>query len=462
MTKIQDLWRLTGAVILLSLLLNFQAGAASEGVAKVIVLRGEVKAKMPDGTIVDLSKDMWLQEGAVIQSASGSFCRLLFIDKSTMNLGPESQMVIDKFPEDAAGIITLMKGQVRSNVTKDYMNNKELDKSKLFIKTKTAAMGVRGTDFQVNYNPANENTSLITFKGAVAIAQFESPIGDRSFSQDALERTVSSRTAVIVRQGEFSGVTPQTNRATIPTKLNPIQLETLKKNNDGLQSKSSTSPEQKKEFRNPIPPGVDSKKFANNPSENMSKTISINISPEASKAVNEQVNDQRAAVTVTSSAAPPPEGFKDTSSGAYAPPAGSVLDLATVNIIPPPKGSVFDPISQTYVIPPELGRVNPYTGNYEAPTGMRLSDDGRLVNVELSDGRAPASDADSNTTSDKEMSITINDSLSAPDSALESDEIADLAEERLVENTREIEQELEQTIIENNRTKVFFDVTLTP
>lgn len=469
MTKTQNLWKLTSAALLLSFLLSFKmvAFAAEEGVAKVVVIRGEVKGKMPDGSIVDLAKDMWLKEGTVIQSASGSFCRLLFIDKSTMNLGPESQMVIDQFPENAAGIITLMKGQVRSNVTKDYMNNQETDKSKLFIKTKTAAMGVRGTDFQVNYNPANDNTALITFKGAVAIAQFEAVNGTGRFNQDFLERTVSSQVAVVVRQGEFSGVTPQTSRATIPTKLNPIQLETLKKNDSGIQAKAPPAPAARKEFRNPIPPGVDSKKFANNPTESMTKTITLNISPEASKALNEKVNSERAAVNVvTSTTAPPPEGFKDASTGAYAPPAGSVIDLATVNIIPPPKGSVFDPISQTYTIPPELGRVNPYTGSYEAPTGMTLTNEGTLVTTENSDGvnRTPASEGGTlATTTSGETNITLSESSTTmTDESANTDEIDRLAEETIVENTVAIEDELEQTIIENNRTNVTFDLTLTP
>lgn len=87
-----------------------------------------------------------------------------------MNLGPNSQMVINAFPKKEAGIITLVKGQIRSQVTKDYMEMEDKSKSKLYIKTKTAAMGIRGTDFQVNFNPQNQNTSLITFEGKVAMA----------------------------------------------------------------------------------------------------------------------------------------------------------------------------------------------------------------------------------------------------------------------------------------------------
>lgn len=444
--------------------------AKDEGVAQVIVIRGEVKAKLPSGEILDLKKDMWLKEGSVIQSGTGSFARLLFIDKSTMNLGPDSQMVIDQFPENAAGIITLMKGQVRSNVTKDYMNNTDTDKSKLFIKTKTAAMGVRGTDFQVNYNPANNNTALITFSGAVAMAQFDTAIGDRSFSRDMLEKTVSSERAVVVKQGEFSGVTPQTSRATIPTRLNPTQLETLKKNDGADVAKASPADSrERKEFRNPIPPGVDSKTFSNNPTESITKTIQTNLGSSVADTMVRNVANERAAIAVTSNnSAPPPEGFKDNATGAYAPPAGSVIDLATVNIIPIPKGSTFDTASGTFMIPPELGRVNPTTGQYEAPKGMILTNEGSLVKVETTDTatRSPASTNTAGSVTETQptqvLNITMDSVISSTDNEIKEFDMENYAEERLVENERAIELELEQTVIENTRTNVSFDLTVTP
>lgn len=457
-------------LFLLSLTLCFPATYANdEGVAKVIIIRGEVKAKLPTGEIVDLKKDMWLKEGSVLQSESGSFARLLFIDKSTMNLGPESQMVIDQFPENAAGIITLMKGQVRSHVTKDYMNNQETDKSKLFIKTKTAAMGVRGTDFQVNYNPANNNTALITFSGAVAMAQFDSPIGDRSFSQDVLERTVSSERAVVVRQGEFSGVTPQTSRATIPTRLNPTQLESLKKNDGGDVAKVRPSePSERKQFRNPIPPGVDSKTFSNNPTESMTKTIATNLGVAVAQTMVTNVTNERAANALkTSISAPPPEGFKNAATGAYAPPAGSVIDLATVNIIPIPKGSTFDPVSQTYMIPPELGKVNIISGQYEAPKGMTLTNEGTLVVVvdSTTATRSPASTTTTTvatTSLEPVMNISMDKAIVTAETEATQFDMESYADERLVENDRAIELELEQTVIENNRTNVSFELTISP
>ena len=121
-------------------------------------------------------------------------------------------MKIKEFPKSDAGIIQLMKGQIRSKVTKDYMNMKDKNKSKLFIKTKTAAMGVRGTDFQVNYNPINEATSLVTFEGNVVMAQLTN-LGEMAVTQNNLEQVVSSDQAVSVKKGQYSGASPKTPRA---------------------------------------------------------------------------------------------------------------------------------------------------------------------------------------------------------------------------------------------------------
>lgn len=428
-----------------------------DGVAKIIVMRGQIKAKLPSGDVVDVEKGMWLKEGTVIQSAPKSFCRLLFIDKSTMNLGADSQMVIDQFPESDAGIITLMKGQVRSKVTKDYMDIKDKDKSKLFIKTRSAAMGVRGTDFQVNYNSRNANTSLVTFSGAVAMARIDEMAGssDLKFDRNRLEQIVSSREAVIVRKGELSAVTKNSSRATTPQKMSRTQLEGLKKSSPD-QSNNQVQKKPQKNYRNPLPPGVDSKKFANDSKKSVQESLGDQIKNSAKRSP--------ASVVSESSNRVPAEGFRDPATGEYAPPAGSVLDLKTVNIIEPPKGSVFDPNTGTYIIPPELGSVDPQSGEYLPPKGMVLTDNGRLIE-DSETSRSPAS-VDSTTATSKNTtrvnSIPEEESNESDDS-IDSEVVNDnedyerLTEETLTESEDQIEDDIEQELIENTRSKASFD-----
>src|SRR5690606_36663799 len=99
---------------MLTIVLPNALWAASEGVAKVIILRGTVYAIAPDQSKTQVSKNSWLAEGTILQTEDKSFAKLLFIDKSQMNLGPSSQMKITEFPENKAGIITLIKGELRS------------------------------------------------------------------------------------------------------------------------------------------------------------------------------------------------------------------------------------------------------------------------------------------------------------------------------------------------------------
>lgn len=334
--------------------------AAAEKAAKAIIVRGSVEATV-DGKTIKIKRGEWLPEGAEVKTAKKSFTKLLFKDKSTMNVGPESQMKIDSFPEKDAGIITLVKGTIRSKVTKNYMQIKDKDKSKLFIKTKTAAMGVRGTDFQVAFNPVNLNTSLITFEGAVAMAKLSALAG--RVSQRALEAVVSSPDAVMVMRGQFSGATPNTKKATLPVKISPVQLESLDKNDTlGAESAGETSSNDskgpKKSFRSVVPPGMDSKLVAND-SSSVDSVMSDTVGGDTVKAVETSV----AAETATAQTAPP-EGSINMKTGQIAPTAGGFVDIKTAQYIPPPPGSTFDANAGVYVPPPEMGGIDPTTGNY--------------------------------------------------------------------------------------------------
>lgn len=341
---------------------------AAENVAKVVVMRGMVKAKLIDGTVIDVKADQSIPEGAVVQTAEKSFVKLLFIDKSQMNLGPNSQMIINAFPKKEAGIITLVKGQIRSQVTKDYMEMDDKSKSKLYIKTKTAAMGIRGTDFQVNYNPENQNTSLITFEGKVAMAHIGKDIREDKFDQKNLERVVSSDKSVFVTQGQISAVNLNVaERAMVPTKLGTKQIEALESNETGLKESSGT--DSAKQFRNPIPPGAEGAAFSSATSELDKEVSKMGVSV---KSTPTNAPEKTAAA----------EGFFNAATGEYKLPAGSIIDLNTVNIIPPPTNAVFDTNSGTYVVPETFGKIDKVTGEYKAPVGLALGADGKFTVVD--------------------------------------------------------------------------------
>jgi hypothetical protein len=350
--------------------------------ATVLLMRGKVELLVKDQsgkqTTFAIAVGDKIEEKSVVITGDKSFVKLIFIDKSQMNLGPNSQMEVTEFPKNEAGIINLVKGELRSKVTKDYMDMDKKDQSKLFIKTKTAAMGVRGTEFKVIFNPENNITSLVTFEGRVAMAAIDerSP-ADINTNQRALEQAVSSPDAQMVTQGQYSGVNPGVGQGqpTEPVKINPQQLESLKANENGIQEgkdPTSASAEGNKNFRSPIPPGVESKTFANN-----------------SNSIDKSFQAKDNATTTENKTAEPAAVQNSQMSGGF-------IDLKTALYIPPPPGSAFDANTGMYVPPSSYGSVNT-NGEYVAPKGFELKASGEFAQVKFEgQNRGPASEENQN------------------------------------------------------------------
>ena len=365
---------------ILLLLLTFPHSFAAKKVAQIVMLRGNVSMNYK-GKKTKLKRNDWVYEHSKVLTKPKSFVRLLFKNKSTMNLGPKSEMEIASFPQKKAGIVSLIKGQLRSKVSKDILGRQK--GSKLFVKTKTAAMGIRGTDFQVFFNNVNNVTSLVTFSGNVSMAQLDHKI-ERSFNQRALERIVSSEKAVTVAQGTFSGASPKYKSATVPTKISPAQFSSLRSNESFGTDKPEKEAPKHKAYRSPIPPGVSAKSFVVEQSS-VEKQVEAAVGKEVFAAEMAQAlppPDEAGPPSDTN--VPPPEGFHDKDSGQFAPKAGGVIDFNTAIYIEPPKDAVFDPNTQTFALPSNMGGINEH-GHFINPENFRLNENGQFV----SDGNLP-------------------------------------------------------------------------
>ena len=191
---------LISALFFLSLV-SIEAHAQSKA-AKVIILKGSAQYTAKDGTKVSIKRGDWLPEGAIVKTEAKSFVKLLFIDKSSLNIAPKSSVTIAKFSKKKAGIINLLQGKIRSKVVKDYINAGDKgNKSKLFIKTKTAAMGVRGTDFSVETTGKVDTLNVV--EGRVTVAQTTSA----TFNTNTLDNILNTKGVSV----------PQGTKAKIPT-----------------------------------------------------------------------------------------------------------------------------------------------------------------------------------------------------------------------------------------------------
>ena len=345
----------------------------SSKVAKVIILKG--KAFVIDTKLqkIPLKKGAWVTEGSKIKTSPKSFAKLLFNDKSQVIVGPKSEMQIASFKKGSAGVLNLLNGQIRAKVKKSY---KSQDKNKMLIQTRTASMGVRGTEFLVTYNKINSVSNVLTYAGEVAMISLpktSKPVFLPAHQLNNLIKT--SKSVAFVKQGQFSSVNPKMGKTpTIPTKLSPAQFKALEKNTN-LKEKTGrkTSKAKNKQVRNLAPPGLNIKKAITDNSE-MNKVIGTQVI----EVLAAEVEKTESPITT-----PPPEGFVNTETGAIAPPAGGFIDLTTGLYIPPPPGSTFDENTGVYVPPATLGSIDPDTGNYVNPVGFKLDDSGSFIAEEV-------------------------------------------------------------------------------
>lgn len=194
------------------------------GVVKKV--RGKASALfMGSRDAVKIKKGMKIRKDTSILTGRRSFVQISLLDKSKISVGPNSKMLIDNISKSRAGFITLLKGQLRSTVKKRANSNKD----KLIIKTRTAALGVRGTDFRTSYNPENKITNLITFKGNVALKK----INDKKIEKkEEIIKELKSKETIEVKKGKFSSVSTNLVKATTPIKISPVQYTRIKLNTE--------------------------------------------------------------------------------------------------------------------------------------------------------------------------------------------------------------------------------------
>lgn len=140
---------------LLTLMLSFSIFAAPH--AKVILLKGDVTYEGKK-----LVKDQMIETNGVIKVGEKSVAKIK-IDgyNSVMTFAPNSEMQV-KFKRDEfeRSPYTLISGGVRW-VTQGKAKHKGS------IQTKSAVMGIRGTDFLALANPTFGETEIVCFEGKV-------------------------------------------------------------------------------------------------------------------------------------------------------------------------------------------------------------------------------------------------------------------------------------------------------
>lgn len=326
---------------------------AQSKVAVVKLLRGEADV-LTLGKTTKLKVEDWVESGSVVRTAEKSFVKLIFIDKSQMNVGPNSEMKIEAFTGKDSGVIDLVKGKIRSQVTKDYLQMQDKDKSKLFIKTQNAVMGVRGTDFMISTN--GTNTSTVLFEGEVVFNKLDQK-GEVSSAK--LEEIVDR--GVRMFPGEFSVMEVDRPMPTVPSLINVQQREQLEKNSE-FNTDRTPDNAANESSKTVVPEGLSGNIVSNNTETLKSEVAQIETTePVAAKVIRPSSAD--------------PQGY--VKGDQIKPANGSFVHVESGIIIPPGPTAVLDTNTNTYIPGGDSGKVAA-DGSYIPPKNVEITNDGKI------------------------------------------------------------------------------------
>lgn len=217
-------------------LLILSSSSFCKNIAKVKVLRGDVKVLTQKEEHLNLKKGDWVKEGHTVVTGKKSFVRLTFVDDSKVNIGPNSKVKVEQFKEDAPGVLSVVTGKIRAEVSKDYLKMQK-NKSKLFVRSNNAVMGIRGTDFLFTSNAKTNNTVAILFEGSVVFNKLnKKDVGAISKYESIVSR------GQVIKPGEFS-IVSTSGTLLKSQKLNKAQLINLKINKEISTTQKSTIPD---------------------------------------------------------------------------------------------------------------------------------------------------------------------------------------------------------------------------
>jgi len=302
-------------LLIATLLLLPQLQAATVPHGTVVLIKGNVKIQERPRTI--LQKGDYISQGETIVTASSSLIKVSFPNASTIFLGPNSSVKLFMLEEKGTNLINLLKGQIEAQ----YQKNPDGKGLKAIVKTNTAALGVRGTQFLVTYNPVNNITSSVTFEGHVSLIKNQKRWNDicsQSASSctkvldQALQKT---HLAQIIPAGGMSQVFPQQFRPSIPVALNKAQFISLVINSPIHQDRPT------------------------------SQSVNFEALPAVTK-----------------------EGRR----------SGGIIDLKTSLYLEPGEGAILNKKTNQFQARGEVGKISLQTGEYIPPTGWKMNPNGNF------------------------------------------------------------------------------------
>ncbi|EQC47557.1 FecR domain-containing protein [Bacteriovorax sp. Seq25_V] len=304
--------------VLIVLIFNLEL-FAQEVQGQIVLLRGQVTVSGSHA-----SKNQKINEGAIVETGIRSFTKIKFSNGSSVVVGANSKIVLSQLSEEKPRVLNLLKGKIRADVEKAQSPNDYT----MFIKTKTASIGVRGTRFLLTHNSENLVSSVLTFEGEVHEFKYSDKeilesvrIGDNENINmtDTLSEDFKNNDIQVIRRGQYAGSFPGRATATKPVRISLKQFLLLEQNDK------------------------------------------LNFDKQASKRV---VITEELIAEVEKDLVP--------SEGSTQGRDGGALDIDTGIYISPPENAVFDRETRLYEMPSYFGSIDEVTGEYLPPEGLSL------------------------------------------------------------------------------------------
>ncbi len=286
---------------------------------QIVFSKGKFEAFNKDGKNQNLDD---IGYGSTLKTYKSSFVKIKTPKNHMLVIGPSSELTIKSHSEiDKRTLLDVIKGQIRMK-----SEGPKTEKAKFFIKTKTASMGVRGTDFHVIYNSINKITSTISYSGDVEMRKIHPQID----YVDEIDTFLNSNHTIKIPKGTFSGSYIGYEKLGDPTKISPDQFKALENNTSldmkhGLTSFEGEVPDEEVEV-DLVPP----------PTEE--------FLPDRDLFLGEKIDAR-------------PGGYIDLNTGIY---------------VSPPEDANYDEKNEVYEMPEEKGFFDKLSGEYIPPLGLIL------------------------------------------------------------------------------------------
>jgi hypothetical protein len=166
MRKCSFLWIV---LVILAFQLGTLSSAQADAVGRLTQVEGRVDI-LRSGQLpaIPVKVNDGVQTGDILRTKSKSKAQVTFIDNSTLTISPESRVAIESYMFDSSqnkrnAVIQLFQGLAQVAVSKIF----KASEPDFVVKTKTAIMGVRGTDFGIRIYP--NSSDILNFEGLLQV-----------------------------------------------------------------------------------------------------------------------------------------------------------------------------------------------------------------------------------------------------------------------------------------------------